>query len=158
MLERRRVGGAKQYSGATTMRRTLCVFNRTRESFLGLRVAPADTWRMGLKALAEKRGVTPEDGVWLVPSRGVHTIGVLCAIDLIYLDSANRVLHLVEQLGPVGISPIKSKCASMLILRSRAIYSSYTQIGDELLICTPEQMEECVEGKGTQPVFPEKRQ
>jgi hypothetical protein len=113
---------------------------------------------MGLKALAEKRGVTPEDGVWLVPSRGVHTIGVLCAIDLIYLDSANRVLHLVEQLGPVGISPIKSKCASMLILRSRAIYSSYTQIGDELLICTPEQMEECVEGKGTQPVVPEKRQ
>jgi hypothetical protein len=113
---------------------------------------------MGLKALSEKRGVTPEDGVWLVPSRGVHTIGVLCAIDLIYLDSANRVLHLVEQLGPVGISPIKSKCASMLILRSRAIYSSYTQIGDELLICTPEQMEECVEGKGTQPVFPETRQ
>jgi hypothetical protein len=54
MLERRRVGGAKQYSGATTMRRTLCVFNRTRESFLGLRVAPADTWRMGLKALSEK--------------------------------------------------------------------------------------------------------
>ena len=158
MLERRRAGGAKQYSGATTMRRTLCVFNRTRESFLGLRVAPADTWRMGLKALSEKRGVTPEDGVWLVPSRGVHTIGVLCAIDLIYLDSANRVLYLVEQLGPFRVSPIKSKCASVLALRSRAIYSSYTQIGDELLICAPEQMEECVEGKGTPAVFPEKRQ
>jgi hypothetical protein len=42
----------------------------------------------------------------------------------------------------------------MLALRSRAIYSSNTQIGDELLICTPEQMKECVEGKDTQPVFP----
>jgi len=152
-LERRRVGGETQSSGATTMRRTLCVFNRTRESFLGLRVAPADTWQMGLRALSEKRGVTPEDGVWLVPSRGVRTIGVLCGIDLIYLDSANRVLHLVEQLGPFRVSPIKIKCASILALRSRAIYSSYTQIGDVLLICTPEQMKECVEGTDTQPVF-----
>jgi hypothetical protein len=74
------------------MRRTLCVFNRTRESFLGLRVAPADTWRMGLKALSENSGVTPDDGIWLIPSRGVDTIGMLCALDLIYLDSANRVL------------------------------------------------------------------
>jgi len=158
MLDRRRVGGETQYSGATTMRRTLCVFNRTRESFLGLRVAPADTWRMGLKALSPKSGVTLDDGVWLVPSRGVHTIGMHCAIDLIYLDSANHVLYLVEQLGPFRISPIKSKCASVLALRSRAIYSSYTQIGDELLICTPEQMKECVEGKDTEPVFQDERQ
>ena len=158
MLERRRVGGAKQYSGATTMRRTLCVFNRNRESFLGLRVAPADTWRVGLRGLSEKCGVTPDDGIWLVPSRGIHTIGMLSALDLIYLDSANRVLYLVEQLGPVGVSPIRSKCASMLVMRPRAIYSSYTQIGDELLICTPEEMKECVERKDTQPAFPEKRQ
>jgi len=59
MSDERRVGGAKKYSGATTMRRTLCVFNRTRESFLGLRVAPADTWRMGMKALSEKGGPHP---------------------------------------------------------------------------------------------------
>jgi hypothetical protein len=112
---------------------------------------------MGLKALLGKSGATLDDGIWLVPSRGVHTIGMLSAIDLIYLDSANRVLYLVEQLGPLRISPIKTKCASILVLRSRAIYSSYTQVGDELLICTPEQIEECVEGKDTQPVFPVRR-
>jgi hypothetical protein len=140
------------------MRRTLCVFNRTRESFLGLRVAPADTWQLGLRALSEKRGVTPEDGVWLVSSRGVQTIGVLCGIDLIYLDSANRVLHLVEQLGPFRVSPVKIKCASILALRSRAIYSSNTRIGDELLICTPEQMKECVEREDREPAFPDRQQ
>jgi uncharacterized membrane protein (UPF0127 family) len=130
------------------------VFNRNRESFLGLRVAPAETWRMGLKALSEKRGATPDDGIWLIPSRGVRTMGMLCAIDLIYLDSAHRVLHLVEHLGPFRISPIKSKCASILVLRSQAIYSSNTRIGDELLICTPEEMKDCVEGKDTQPALP----
>ena len=155
MFDRRLVGGETQYSGATTMRRTLCVFNRTRESFLGLRVAPADTWRLGLKVLSEKSGVTPDDGIWLVPSRGLSTIGMLCAVDLIYLNSANRVLYLVEHLGPLRISPIKSKCASILALRSRAIYSSNTQVGDELLICAPEQMTECLERKVTEPVFPD---
>jgi len=113
---------------------------------------------MGLKALSDQSGVTPEDGVWLVPSCGVHTLGMLFSIDLIYLDSANRVLHLVEQLGPFRISPVKNKCASILVLRSRAIYSSYTRIGDELLICTPEQVKECMEGKDRQPVFPDLRQ
>ena len=155
MLEERRGGGAKQSSGARTMRRTLCVFNRTRESFLGLRVAPADTWRMGLKALSEKSGRTPDDGIWVIPSRGVHTIGLLHAIDLIYLDSGNRVVYLVEHLGPFHISPIKSKCASILALRSQAIYSSNTRVGDKLLICTPEQIKDCVEGKDAQPAFPE---
>jgi hypothetical protein len=157
MLDERRIGGAKQYSGARTMRRTLCVFNRTRESFLGLRVAPAETWRIGLKAFSVHSGVTPDDGVWLTPSRSVHTIGMVCAIDLIYVDSASRVLFLVEQLGPFRISPIKTKCAGVLALRSRAIYSSYTQVGDALLICTPEEMKECVEGKDTQPVCLDRR-
>src|SRR5580658_8042196 len=123
------------------MRRTLCVYNRTRESFLGLRVAPADTFLARLKGLLGRIRLKPDDGIWLIPSRGIHTFGMLFAIDLIYLDAANRVIHLVEHLGPFRISPIRIKCASILELGSRAIYASNTQIGDELIICTPEEIE-----------------
>ncbi|MGA2715013.1 MAG: DUF192 domain-containing protein, partial [Bryobacteraceae bacterium] len=77
------------------MKQKLCVFNRNRESFLGLRVAPADTLLMRLKGLLGKIRLKPDDGIWLVPSRGIHTIGMLFAIDLIYLDAANRVIHMV---------------------------------------------------------------
>jgi uncharacterized membrane protein (UPF0127 family) len=122
------------------MKRTLCVFNRNRESFLGLRVTPADTLMRRLRGLLGKIGLKPDDGVWLVPCRGTHTIGMLFAIDLIYLDAANRVIHLVEHLGPFRISPIRIGCASILELKSRSIYSSNTQIGDKLLICTPEEI------------------
>jgi hypothetical protein len=83
----------------------------------------------------------PQDGLWLIPSRGVHTIGMLFPIDLVYLDETNRVIHLVENLGPFRISPIRIKCASILELQTRTIHSSNTQVGDELLICTPEDME-----------------
>jgi len=123
------------------MKRTLCVFNRNRESFLGLRVALADTLTLRLKGLLGKIGFKPNDGIWLIPSRGIHTIGMLFAIDLIYLDAAKRVIHLVEHLGPFRISPIRMKCFSILELKSRAIYASNTQIGDELIVCSPEEME-----------------
>src|SRR5580704_7267552 len=122
------------------MRQTLCVYNRNREAFLGLSVAPADTLTTRLKGLLGKVRLKPDDGIWLSPSRGIHTIGMLFAIDVIYLDAANRVIHLVEHLGPFRISPVRIKCASILELPSRTIYSSNTQVGDDLLICTPEEM------------------
>src|SRR5580693_3369160 len=115
------------------MRQTLCVFNRNREAFLGLRVAPADTLASRLKGLLGKVRLKPDDGIWLTPSRGIHTIGMLFAIDVIYLDAANRVIHLVENMGPFRISPIRIQCASILELVSRAIYSTNRQICEVLL-------------------------
>lgn len=134
------------------MKRTMCVFNRNRESFLGLRVTPADTPFMRLKGLLGRIGFKPEDGIWLVPSHGIHTIGMLFAIDLVYLDGANKVIHLVEHLGPFRISPIRIRCASILELHPRAIYSSNTRIGDELLICTAEEMKNYYKASPAEPV------
>jgi uncharacterized membrane protein (UPF0127 family) len=155
MLDRRRTGGTRQ-SGAKTMKRKLCVFNRTREAFLGLRVAPADTLLLRLKGLLGRIGLKPDDGIWLTPSRGIHTIGMLFAVDLIYLDASNKVIHLIEHLGPFRISPIRIKCASILELESRAIFSSNTQIGDELLICSPEEMKVFYERSRALPVLTDK--
>ena len=129
------------------------MFNRNRESFLGLRVAPADTWLMRMKGALGKLAWKPDDGIWLNPSRGIHTIGMLFAIDLVYLDTANRVIHLVEHLKPFRISPIKIKSASILQLRPRVIYTSNTRIGDQLLICAPEEMTRYCEQNRTQTVF-----
>ncbi len=134
------------------MKRRLCVFNRTRESFLGLRVIPCDTLFMRLTGALGRIGLKPDDGLWLKPSRGIHTIGMLFAIDLVYLDASNRVIHLVEHLGPFRISPIRINCASILELKSRAIYSSHTQVGDELLICIPEELKNHCEHGQDQPV------
>ena len=130
------------------MKRTLCVFNRN-SRILSWRFAslPPIRWLMRLRGLLGKLRLKPDDGIWLVPSRGIHTIGMLFAIDLVYLDAANRVIHLVEHLGPFRISPIRIKCASILELRSRAIYSSNTQIGDELLICAPEEIRAVLRAK-----------
>jgi uncharacterized membrane protein (UPF0127 family) len=77
----------------------------------------------------------------MVPSRGIHTFGLMFPVDLIYLDQNLRVVHLVENLGPLRIAPVRMNSASILELPARSIYQSGTQVGDQLIIRTPQDME-----------------
>src|SRR5947209_1663847 len=130
--------------------RRYCVFNKTRESFLSLNVTPADSHLARLKGLVGKFRLKSDEGIWVIPSQGIHTIGVLFAIDLIYLDSSHRVIHLIESFGTFRIGPIRTNCSSVLELPTRTIYSSQTQVGDELLVCSPEEMEKYLSGDETE--------
>ncbi len=103
-------------------------------------VAPADTHLKRLLGLVGRLRLKSDEGIWVIPSQGVHTIGVLFAIDLIYLDSQNRVIQLAESFGTFRIGPIRKNCSSVLELPTRTIYSSQTAVGDELLICSPDEM------------------
>ena len=81
----------------------------------------------------------------MIPSRGIHTIGLMFPVDVIYLDERMRVVHLIESLGPLRIAPIRLHSASVLELPARTIYESGTEVGDELVICSPEEMEAYLE-------------
>src|SRR5438105_1677812 len=121
--------------------RRYCVFNKTRESFLALDVTRADTHLARLKGLLGTLRLNSDQGIWVTPSRGVHTIGLRFSIDLVYLDAKYRVIELVESFGTFRIGPLRMNCASVLELPSRAIYHSHTQVKDELLICSPAELE-----------------
>ena len=83
-----------------------------------------------------------DEGLWIIPSQGIQTIGLKFAVDLIYLDGHRRVIKVAESFGTFRISPIRLNCSSVLELPTRTIFSSQTQIGDELVICyQPEKME-----------------
>jgi uncharacterized protein len=131
---------------------TVCVFNRTRESFLCLSAIAARAagtlppdlpglepgFAAGLREFAK---VPREDGVWRMPSPGVYAVGTLFPVDRVYLDRNNRVIGLIEHLDPLQIIPVRCRYASVLEVRMRTIYSSRTRVGDELLICSPEEVE-----------------
>jgi uncharacterized membrane protein (UPF0127 family) len=61
---------------------------------------------------------------------------------LIYLDGYHRVIHLVEHFPTFRISPLRAQSESVLELGAHTIYSSQTQVGDQLLICVAEEMEQ----------------
>jgi uncharacterized protein len=118
-----------------------CVYNLTRESFLCLNVSVADNPIKRLIGLLGKVRLRSDEGLWIVPSCGIHTIGLLFPIDLIYLDSNNEVIWIVEQLATFRIAPIVRKADSVLALKTGTVYSSNTSVGDQLVICSPDQIQ-----------------
>jgi uncharacterized protein len=134
---RKPASGAVQKPGAPD---GLYVCNLTRQSFLSLNLKRADSSLKRLRGLLGRIRLRSDEGLWIVPSQGIHTIGLLFPIDVIYLDAQFRVIHLVENLGPLRIGPLRLGSSSVLELPTRTIYSSNTQLGDSLLICSPEEM------------------
>jgi uncharacterized protein len=123
------------------MQGNYCVFNRTGESFVGLSVLRADTALTRLSALLRRGRMKSGEGLWVASSRGLHTVGMRAPVDLMYLDAHNRVIHLVEHLSSLRIGPILWDSTSVLLLPPHTIYSSQTHVGDQLLICPPDEME-----------------
>ena len=125
---------------------TFCVFNRTRESFLCLCSAGALARRSPDTSLVDRRlwpgSAEPsrEDGIWLMRSPGHYVVGRQFPVDQVYLDRGNRVVQLIEHLDPLQIVRVHCSYASVLEVRIRTIYSSRTRVGDELLICFPEEV------------------
>jgi uncharacterized protein len=122
-------------------RTTYCVYNQTRECFLCLGVTPADTVMARLKGLIGRLKLRLDEGLWVVPSQGIHTLGVLFPLDLIYLDENHRVIHVIEHFPRFRIAPLRIQAASVLELPTHTIYSSQTQPGDQLIICAVDEIE-----------------
>jgi len=120
--------------------RTYCVYNQTRECFLSLSVTPADTTFSRLKGLIGRLKLRVDEGLWIVPSCGVHTVGVLFPLDLIYLNESHQVIHLIEHFPRFRIAPLRTQASSVLELPTHTIYTSQTQPGDQLLICAVEEI------------------
>jgi uncharacterized protein len=129
-------------------RRKYCVYNQTRECFLSLEVTAADTIFSRLRGLIGRLKLRSDEGIWVVPSRGIHTLGLLFPLDLIYLDEHHRVIHLVEYFPSFRIAPLKTQAESVLELATHTIYSSQTQSGDQLVICVAEEMEQRLRTSG----------
>ena len=52
-------------------------------------------------------------GLWIVPSRGVHTFAMRFPIDVIYLDGDEVVVHLEENLKPWRLAPVRMRATSV---------------------------------------------
>lgn len=122
--------------------RKYCVYNQTRESFLSLGVAVADTAAKQLKVLMENLAIEADSGLWLTPFRGVPATKGLTPVDLLYLDDDNRVIQAIESFPNHAIEPTRDQPASALVLAGHTIFSTQTQPGDSLLICVTDEMEE----------------
>ena len=112
------------------------VYNKTQETFVATEATVADSYFPRLVGLLgkTKRWAQPGRGLWIVPSRGVHTIGMLFPIDLIFLTKDKQVIHLEEHVRPFRISAVSLQAKSVLELPAHTIYRTGTKVGDHLEI------------------------
>jgi uncharacterized protein len=113
-------------------------FNRTRSTYLATDLVIAQThWSRfrGLMA-ADRSTFPPGSGLWINPSRGVHTFAMRFPIDAIYLDRDRKVVHLEEDLKPWRVAAIRIQAASVLELPTGTITGSSTMLGDQIDILT----------------------
>ncbi len=110
------------------------VFNCTRQTLVVSELEVAETAWSRFKGLIGRSvmNFTKGSGLWIIPSEGIHTIGMSFPIDVAYLDHRYRVVHTYHRLPPFRIAKVKLKTRSILELPAGALAESRTETGDLL--------------------------
>lgn len=113
-------------------------FNRTRSTYLATALGVADTHWTRLRGLLGTRAGDFRNGygLWIVPCRGVHTLGMNFPIDVVYLDRALKVVDIQTDVKPWRFTPVRMQAASVLELPSKTTAESGTELGDKIEITT----------------------
>ena len=111
-------------------------FNRTRQAHLATALAVADTHWRRLRGLL---GLGTNDfgngsGLWIIPCRGVHTLGMGFPIDVLYLDRGLKVVSVQSEVRPWRFTPVLREAASVLELPCGTAVQTKTAVGDTIEI------------------------
>ena len=117
------------------------VINLTKKTWLATKVRKADNFFTRLVGLLKRTHLGPEEALWLMPSKGIHTIGMKFPIDVLFLDKNCSVLGLISGMAPYRISNVHMRAYSVIELPSGMIKKSRTEIGDQLEISLAETSE-----------------
>jgi uncharacterized protein len=106
--------------------------NLSRGTILGDSIRVAESGLSRIVGLLGERGLAPGDGLLIMPSQGVHTLGMLFAIDVVVLDNDWKVLDVHKRMRPFLVTRIYFAAAAVLELPSGTVERSGTRIGDRL--------------------------
>jgi uncharacterized membrane protein (UPF0127 family) len=109
----------------------LRVHNKTRGKLLADRANIADTSATRRTGLLKHTGLAPGEGLWIVPSEGVHTFGMNFTIDVVFLNKQRIVLKTRPHMVKSRIS-LCLRAHSVVELPAGTLDESGTAKGDQL--------------------------
>jgi uncharacterized membrane protein (UPF0127 family) len=112
--------------------RLVRVVNKTRGTTVGESVEIANTSFTRMWGLLGRRGLDAGGGLWIMPSSGVHTMGMRFTIDVVGLDKQMRVIKLWQELVPYRVTSVSMKMRSVIELAAGKIRESRIEVGDVL--------------------------
>ena len=106
--------------------------NATRGTVVGQRIRVAETGLTRIVGLLEEYELQRGDGLLIVPSQGVHTLGMQFPIDIAVLDNEWRVIAIRRDMRPFRMTRMFWKAAAVLELPSGMLESTSTLVGDAI--------------------------
>src|SRR5690242_2800558 len=110
-----------------TKYRVVQISNVTRGTVLGGQIRVADTALSRFIGLLGTSSLDSGTGLLIHPSQGVHTVGMLYPIDVVFLDRQLRVVGLRRSLQPFRMTKLNFRASSVLELPVAAIEESCTE-------------------------------
>ena len=108
------------------------VVNRTRGILLGDKVRTAGTFLSRLAGLLGTVAIAEGEGLWIVPCRSVHTMGMRYPLDVAFLDARGVVVGIQKGLPPNRIGRVFRDARGALELRAGTLAATGTAPGDLL--------------------------
>jgi len=96
------------------------------------RVRHADTFLTRLRGLLGSDGLAPDEGLWITPCKGIHTIGMSFPIDAVFLDDERRVVAVREQVVPWRATRFIKGATSVLELPAGAVRKTGIAVGNQM--------------------------
>jgi hypothetical protein len=118
-----------------------CAYNQTREKFLCTHLELADLSPENLRKRLTLLTPESEKALWLAPFNGISPNDVESPIDLVFIDSNNCVLEVVESFPIAQPTSGNWPSGTALALPAQSSASSGTLAGDQLVLCSPQKMQ-----------------
>jgi uncharacterized membrane protein (UPF0127 family) len=114
------------------MGKILRVHNRARKTTLVTEGAIASNVWARFWGLMGKRRLPEGYGLLLQNESAIHTFGMRLAIDVVYLDARENVLHTTAAMPPSRVGPLVRGARNVLELPIGTLARTNTQSGDHL--------------------------
>jgi uncharacterized membrane protein (UPF0127 family) len=113
----------------------LRVRNLTKNTSIADRAGIADTSQKRKRGLLKHTGLEPGEGLWIVPTEGIHMFGMKFAIDVLFLNKQRKVLKVSANMAASGIRKrmaVSLMAHSVLELPAGMAERTRTEAGDQL--------------------------
>ena len=115
--------------------------NHTRNKILADKGTVANRPWLRMRGLIGRASLEPGEGLLLLGTKGIHTIGMCFPIDVLFLNDEAQVIHMIHALNPLRVSPFIKTSAMVLELPAGTLQETGTQVGDWIEITVADQVQ-----------------
>lgn len=108
------------------------VLNESTGEVVARKVKKATTLLERTKGLIGSAALSPDQGLWIMPCKSIHTFFMRFSIDAVFIGPSGAVVGIERELKPCRISAVYWSAASVLELPAGVISKTHTSIGHQL--------------------------